>query len=103
MKLTDNDQHIVREWLSEKCGSLRCFCCGTASWVTGGSFVNVGYDLHTGNIFYHDGIPQVSIVCSNCGYIMSFSTAVIGVPREHVEGNPGIVDGSVESEGAAPH
>jgi hypothetical protein len=79
MQLTDDDKRRVSEWLYEKCGSLRCFCCGMSQWVTGGAYLNVGYDLHTTKIHYHEGIPMVAIVCPNCGYIMSFSTAVMGI------------------------
>ena len=86
MQLTEDDQRRFSEWLSEKCGSLRCFCCGMSSWVTGGAYLSVGYDPRTTKVHYHEGIPHIAIVCPNCGYIMSFSTAVMGiVPGAEVE------------------
>jgi hypothetical protein len=79
VQLSESDQQKIGEWLNERCGSLRCFCCGMTSWVTGGAYLNVGYDPATAKVNYHEGIPHVSIVCANCGYIMSFSTAVMGL------------------------
>jgi len=79
MQLTEENQRRFSEWLNEKCSSLRCFCCGMSSWVTGGSYLSVGYDPRSTKIHYHEGIPHISIVCPNCGYIMAFSTAVMGI------------------------
>ena len=79
MQLTDTDRKKITEWLSEKCGQMRCFCCGNGQWTLAPqSTVLIGFDIHTTRFHYSQGVPIVSVVCSSCGHIVSFSTAMMG-------------------------
>lgn len=40
---------------------------------------NVGYDLHATRFHYHEGVPQITLACNNCGHMLFFSPAVIGI------------------------
>src|SRR4051812_36210594 len=79
MELTKADQERVVKWLTEKCGQFRCFCCGTYGWsVEPIATMPVVVDVHTTRVHYHAGVPQITVVCRNCGHLVYFSAGTIG-------------------------
>ncbi len=90
MKLTDEDNKNIQEWLEERCSNIRCHACGNGKWqLLDISTLQIGIDLHTTRFFYHGGIPLISITCMNCGYMMQFNPTVIGIkpdepPKERI-------------------
>ena len=80
MKLTAEDQERVKKWLKDRCGQMRCFCCGNAQWTLWDvPSILIAFDTHTTRFHYHEGIPQITLACKNCGYLVSFATAVVGL------------------------
>jgi hypothetical protein len=83
MNLNEADKNRIIEWLEKKCPQMRCLCCGVGRWVVLDiSTLPIGIDLHTTRFHYHAGLPQVSIVCQECGHIVHFSASVIGFKPE---------------------
>jgi hypothetical protein len=79
MPLTEDDKTKVLDWISTKCGQMRCTCCGTGNWVFNDlPAILLGIDLHTTRFLYHQGFPAVSLLCMNCGHIVFFSSALMG-------------------------
>lgn len=79
MNLTEDDQKRIRAWIGDKCGRMRCLCCGFNQWtVVQFATLPIGFDVHTTRFHYHDGVPQVSIACNNCGHFVFFSSAKMG-------------------------
>lgn len=91
MKITSENQQIILDWISNKCGQLRCTCCGYGKWsVLDISTLQIGFDLDTTRFHYHEGLPLASIACENCGYIVQFGAGIMGikpnpVPEEKVD------------------
>ncbi|MGI9043938.1 MAG: hypothetical protein ACR2GK_07400 [Gemmatimonadaceae bacterium] len=83
MQLNDADKEKVLQWVQEKCGAMRCICCGTGNWelVQNGAII-LGFDVRTTRFHYHEGIPIISIVCTNCGHVVSFAAGVMGFKPE---------------------
>jgi len=80
VKLKEDDKAIVQKWLQDRCGNMRCHACGNGQWnLLDISTLQIGIDLHTTRFFYHGGIPFISISCVNCGYVMQFNPAVMGI------------------------
>jgi hypothetical protein len=79
MLLTDDDKKKVLEWITTKCGAMRCVCCGHGKWeLLPPASVVIGVDLHSTRFHYHEGIPVVTIVCTTCGHLVHFSAGVLG-------------------------
>ena len=79
MKLSEADRQQIVDWINDKCGNMRCTCCGQGHWVVGEiSTLSLGFDVHTTRFHYHDGMPQVTILCGNCGHLVHFSPGVMG-------------------------
>lgn len=91
MKLSDQHRKVVTDWLSERCGQMRCFCCGNGKWqVVDLSGIQVGFDLKTTRFHYHEGLPLVYVACEHCAHIVSFAPAIMGIradqpPAAHPE------------------
>ena len=88
MELAKKDQEKVIKWIKDKCGQMRCFCCGEGQWtVASATTVAIGYNVHTTRFHYHQGIPTVTLVCSNCGHMVHFNAVVLGfqpdTPKVH--------------------
>lgn len=80
MKLTPENQKIIFDWIGDKCGQMRCTCCGHGAWTIADlSTLQIGFDLDTTRFHYHQGLPVVSIFCNNCGHIIQFSPGVMGI------------------------
>lgn len=80
MKLSKDDQERVVDWLKEKCGVMRCKCCGNANWTAIEiPTIALGFNVRTTRFHYSDGIPMVHVACSTCGNVLSFSAKVIGL------------------------
>ena len=85
MKLTEADKSKITDWLSKKCGQMRCFCCGTGQWtLVDAATIGVGFDTHTTRFHYHDGVPVVSVACANCGHLVFFSAMMLGLTPDPV-------------------
>ncbi len=83
MNLTEADKKKILEWLEDKCGAMRCLACGQNQWeLLPFSTLQIGFDLHTTRFHYHNGIPFIGITCVHCGYVMQFSSGVIGFKPE---------------------
>lgn len=84
MKLTEENQKIILEWINNKCGQMRCTCCGNGIWtVVEISTLQIGFNVDTTRFHYHEGMPLASIGCQTCGHIVQFSTAMMGIrPKE---------------------
>ena len=80
MELSEKDKQEIINWITIKCGGiLRCHCCGQNNWtLSPTSSLSIGFDIHTTRFYYHQGIPQVTIVCMNCAYLLNFSPSVMG-------------------------
>lgn len=81
MQLSTEDQNRIKAWLEKKCGPaiFRCTCCGLGNWeLAPFASIQLAVDLHTTRFYYHQGIPVVSLTCSNCGNLLLFSSAVMG-------------------------
>ena len=80
MQLTDADKKRITDWLSAKCGQMRCTCCGNARWeLLPGATLPIGIDLRSTRFFYSQGVPQVAIVCVTCSHMVFFSPGVMGI------------------------
>lgn len=78
MALTEAQQQQLRNWLDSKGAKPGCSVCGHTKWDAG--------DITNAPVFRpHESppstlsIPEVQVVCANCGYIMHFSAAQVGL------------------------
>ena len=79
MNLLEKDQQNIKQWIQEKCGAMKCFCCGSGKWqILPFSAITLGFDVHSTRFYYHQGIPQIGVRCNYCGHIVWFSTAILG-------------------------
>jgi hypothetical protein len=79
MQLSEADRQKILDWITQKCGKMRCTCCGNGQWtIIGAATLPIGFDLHTTRFFYSEGIPQISIACNNCGHMLFFNSGIIG-------------------------
>lgn len=80
MPLTQTDQEKVSRWLEEKCGNLRCSCCGFGRWsILDIATMPIGFNLYSTQFLYNQGVPQVTIFCTHCGHMLFFNPDVIGL------------------------
>ncbi|MCI0564089.1 MAG: hypothetical protein MN733_36905 [Nitrososphaera sp.] len=80
MILSEKDKEIVVKWIQEKCGQMRCTCCGLGQWtLTDAATLPIGFDIRTTRFYYHQGLPQVTVVCNHCGHMLFFSPGVMGI------------------------
>lgn len=90
MKLSKENTDLVIKWLNEKCGQLRCTSCGHAKWEIAQGNIMLGFNPKTTRFHYNEGLPVVSVACTNCGKIEFFSTGIMGIrpepiPEENIE------------------
>lgn len=79
MKFSQADMDKARNWLAQKCGQMRCFCCGSGRWTLAEfASINIGFDVHSTRFHYHEGIPVIAVVCENCGHVVQFAAGVMG-------------------------
>ncbi len=79
MQLSESDKQKILTWMSTKCPQMRCVCCGLGRWnLLEFATLPIGFDTHTTRFFYHHGMPQITLVCAECGHLVFFSSAVIG-------------------------
>ena len=94
MLINEQDKADVVAWLNDKCGQMRCFCCGYAKWeVIPLATLPIAFDLRSTRFFYSQGLPQVGVLCTNCGHLLYFSPQVMGIKPDEpqpapVEANP---------------
>lgn len=80
MKLTEENQKIILEWINRKCGQMRCTCCGNGQWTVAEiTTLQIGFNVDTTRFHFHEGLPLASIACQTCGHIVQFSTAMMGI------------------------
>jgi len=91
MNLNETDRQKILDWINQKCGQMRCVCCGTGRWtLLGFATLPIGFDVHTTRFYYHSGIPQIAIACENCAHMVYFNAAMMGFkPDEPAEVKPG--------------
>ena len=79
MQLSEADKKKVLDWMSEKCGLMRCTACGHSQWtLVDVATMPIGVDLHSTRFYYSQGIPQITIACGNCGHMLFFNPAIMG-------------------------
>lgn len=79
MQMTEADKQRVLEWFNRKCGQMRCTCCGLGNWtLIDAATLPIGFDLHTTRFYYSQGVPQISVACTNCGHMVFFNSAIMG-------------------------
>ncbi len=89
MELTEDDKQRIIRWLNEKCGNMRCTCCGMPNWeIVPVATLPITVDIHSMRFFYSQGIPQVCVVCTNCGHMLFFNTGVIGFRPDEPKAAP---------------
>ena len=98
MTLSEEDKKIILDWINEKCGAMRCTCCGYGNWtLVDFSTMPIGIDVRTTRYYYAQGLPQVSIACTNCGHLLFFSPKIMGIePHAPEEKKTNIKEGSSE-------
>jgi ribosomal protein S27E len=75
---------------------MRCTCCGNSQWtLMDMATLPIAVDLHTTRFFYSQGIPQISIMCANCGHTLYFNPVVMGIKPD--EPTPQSIDGDSPS------
>jgi len=95
MELTQADQKQIADWLGAKCGAMRCKCCGYMGWqIVPLAMLPIVVDLHSTRFFYSAGQPLVGVTCTNCGHVLFFNPAVIGIKPD--------VPATAEVPGATP-
>ena len=94
VQLTEEDLEKVKKWLEERAGQgFRCFVCGLGHWsILPNVAITSMFDTYTGRIFYMDGIPQVAVLCNDCGHIVWFSARVMGLLPEPVAQGTGLTE-----------
>jgi hypothetical protein len=52
--LKPDDKEAITKWLGERCGQMRCFCCGHSRWqLLDESSIQIGFDTHTSRFHSH--------------------------------------------------
>lgn len=89
MLINDEDKQEIIDWLSGKCGQMRCTCCGYGKWeVIPLATLPIAMDLRSTRFFYSQGLPQVGVLCTNCGHILYFSPSVMGIKPDELPPAP---------------
>jgi hypothetical protein len=86
MRIDFNDplrEKVIR-FLDSKAPGLSCPVCKQKNFILGNGFVNESVidHLEQGVIIGGPSMPEVVIVCSNCGNILKFSAGVMGLLKE---------------------
>ena len=85
MTLTPENQKIIQEWITTKCGAMKCFCCGQSLLtLIDFSSLQIGFDVNTTRFHYNQGLPLISIICNNCGHVIQFNPGAMGIKPEIV-------------------
>lgn len=80
MTINAEDRDRIVKWLEQKCGQMRCTCCGHARWeLLELATLPIGIDLRSTRFYYSQGILQVTIACTNCGHMLFFNPAIMGI------------------------
>jgi hypothetical protein len=80
MELSQADRDKIADWLNQKCGQMRCTCCGYGRWeIVPMATLPIVIDLHSTRFFYSQGVPQIGVLCANCGHTLFFNPGVIGI------------------------
>jgi hypothetical protein len=86
MQLSDADKQKITEWIAAKCGQMRCVCCGNGKWILFDfATLSIGFDVHTTRFYYHQGLPQITIACQDCGHLVFFSPGILGLKPDEPE------------------
>lgn len=86
MTLSEDDKKKISDWISEKCGQMRCTCCGYGKWqLLDSATLPIGFDVRSTRFYYHQGIPQITVACTNCGHMLFFNPAIMGIRPEAPE------------------
>jgi hypothetical protein len=75
--MTPTQQKHVSDWIQSKCPTMQCPACRSFGFSFGpvsGLVLLKGANIHLG-----PSVPIATVVCSNCGYIMTFSAGVMGL------------------------
>ncbi len=78
MSLDQEQEQIVRSWLEAKQVAEQCPACRASDWVIleiVEAPVRWPAELHSGG----PGFPMIPRGCRNCGYLMFFSAAKMGL------------------------
>ncbi len=73
-------QEKAIKWLEEKWKNKQCECCGENDWEVLDHLVTpVRYDESGISLSNVRLIPQIIIVCINCGYTKYFNSVIMGI------------------------
>lgn len=79
MPLNEPQKQKLRSWLNEKGVRPTCVSCGGREWGSG-EVVSTTVLSSEGLQIAETHVPTVQIVCTNCGYMMSYAAVPIGLP-----------------------
>ena len=85
MQLSEPDKKLIADWITTKCGPMRCFCCGNSRFeILGHSGMWIGFNTHTTRVHYAEGVPVIYVACLTCGHLVPFSAGMIGLTPDPV-------------------
>ncbi len=79
MPLNEAQKQKLRSWLNDKGVRPTCVSCGANEWGAG-ELVSTTVLSSEGLQITETHVPTVQLVCTNCGYIMSYAGVPIGLP-----------------------
>lgn len=104
MDLSEADQQKIADWIKQKCGQMRCTCCGESGWrLAQMATLPIGVNLHSTRFFYSAGIPHIEVCCTNCGHTLFFNPGIMGFKPDEPKPEkipPGDVSKSVARDSA---
>lgn len=71
-------QDIALKWLEDKWPRKVCDICGNMNWNLFQSMI-VPMNFENGRIVDGKVMPQVAVVCANCGNTKFFSAVLVGI------------------------
>lgn len=82
MPLDQEQQNKVNSWMTQKGVNPSCPACRRmGQWSLGDIIVSP--PMEGGNINFSGSlIPMVQLICNNCGFIMLFGAAPMGILKE---------------------
>lgn len=80
-------QENLNKKLQENGRSFTCPICGNNNFILADGFVNdlLQETMGSGLVIGGPVIPEVIIICGHCGYVMKFSTGILGLLSKKTE------------------
>lgn len=71
-------QEKATKWLNDKLQNKKCECCGDNTWHVA-DFLVAPPRFESGTILGGKVMPQVAIICNNCGNTKYFNAIKMGI------------------------